>query len=77
MSFNVEFVAASADDASKIVVQEHLPENVRSFILHGLTAFPTGLVRVKAVGHLYNNDYKYSTAVVEVNEVLLRAPKPT
>lgn len=76
MSFNVEFAAASADDAKKILVTEHLPGSIRSFIDQALGAFPTGAVRVKAVGHLYNNDHKHSTATVEVNEVVFKTPKP-
>ena len=75
MSFNVEFVAESAADAKKIVAEEYyLPESVKDFLNHALSAYPTGMVSVKATGHLYNNDYKVSTATIEVKGIGVRHP---
>ena len=76
MSFNVDFVA-KREDARQIIGEEIMPNVVRDFLLQALTAWkPESIVRVKAVGHLYGNDYQPSTADISVNEILLRKPKP-
>lgn len=76
MSFNFEFVA-QREDARQIVGEEHAPETVKQFLLQALTAFkPDSMVRVKAVGHLYGNDYSVSTADISVSEITIRRPKP-
>jgi len=78
MSFNIEFVA-QREDARQIVGQEHLPTNVRDFLLQALTAFkPESLVSIKAVGHLYDSagSYQQSSATIIVSELALRKPKP-
>lgn len=75
MSFSFEFHAATAEDATKIVADEHAPQCIKDFINVALTAFSGKPVYVKAFGHLYNNDYKYSTSEIKVNEIVFRAPK--
>lgn len=77
MSFNFEFTAMK-EHAVAIVNEEHAPIEVKEFIQKGLVAFKEGtLVHVKAMGHLYNNDYQKSTAVIEVGQVTQRLPKVT
>ena len=75
MSFNFEFVA-EREDAVQILSEENAPVEVKNFISVGLRAFkPGSLVHVKAVGHLYNNDYQISTGALVVEQVYLRKPK--
>ena len=75
MSFNFEFVA-EREDANQIIGEEHAPDVVKEFLRTGLAAFkPGSLVRVKANGHLFNNDYQRSNGDLVVEEVLLRKPK--
>lgn len=76
MSFNFDFIA-EREDASQIIGEEHAPTLVKDFLRAGLSAFkPGSLVRVKAVGHLFNNDYQTSNSDLLVTEVTLRKPKP-
>lgn len=75
MSFSFDFIA-TRDHADAIVEQEHAPEVVKEFLRRGLAAFkPDSLVRVRAYGHLYSNDYQRSTGDLLVEQVTLRAPK--
>jgi len=75
MSFNFEFVA-EREDANQIIGEESAPEIVKGFLRAGLSAFkPGSLVHVKAVGHLFNNDYQKSTGELVVEQVSLRTPK--
>ena len=75
MSFNFEFVAEK-EDAVQILNEETAPVAVKNFVSDGLLAFkPGSLVHVKAVGHLYNNDYQKSTGELVVEQVHLRKPK--
>ena len=75
MSFNFDFVA-SQQDAGAILTEEHAPESVKEVLRRGLIAFkPESLVRVKAVGHLFNNDYQKTTADLLVEQVVVRTPK--
>ena len=76
MSFNVDFVA-KREDARQIVGEEKLPAVIRDFLYQALTAWnPESTVRVKAIGHLYGNDYSTSTADISVSKILIRKPKP-
>ena len=63
MSFYVEFTAASHDDALRIVLAEEiLPDCVRTFICQAVEAYPAAAaIYVKAVGHLYSEDYEVSS----------------
>lgn len=77
MSFSLEFQAASADDAAKILGEEtQLPDSIRAFIVQALQALPDGSgVSIKADGHLFNNDYQVSNATLMVRPVKMRVPK--
>jgi hypothetical protein len=75
MSFNFSFTAETAEDAQKIIGEEHMPECVKTFITVALSAFPGKPVYVKAIGHLYSNDYTTSTADIAVGEAVIRKPK--
>ena len=80
MSFNFEFVAATAEDAQKVVDQENAPACVKDFIRQALPAFPGKKVSVKAFGHLFNGDYQngdyqISSVDVVVKEVIFRVSK--
>lgn len=75
MSFNVEFTAASATSAAQIVAEEHLPDSVRTFLAQAISGCAGSPVYVKAVGHLYKNDYQVSTVQIVVSRVDFRAPK--
>jgi hypothetical protein len=75
MSFNFEFVS-SREDADVILTEEHAPESVKEILRLGLLAFKPGtLVRVKAVGHIFNNDYQRSNVDLLTEQVTLRTPK--
>lgn len=75
MSFNFEFVA-EREDANQIIGEEHAPEIVKDFLRAGLSAFaPGSMVHVKAVGHLFSNDYQTSTGQLVVEQVTVRKPK--
>jgi len=76
MSFNFEFVA-EREDAGQIISEEYAPGVVKDFLFAGLQAFkPGSFVHVKAVGHLFSNDYQTSTGQLVVEQVILRKPKP-
>ena len=77
MSFSFEFIAATAEDAEKILAEENAPECVKTFINVALSAFPGKAVHVKANGHLYAKDYTTSTANISVGEAVIRKPKET
>lgn len=75
MSFNFDFIATRFN-AQKLVVEENAPEVVKQFILQGLLAYgQDDLVRVKATGHLFNNDHQISNAELLVIKVTVREPK--
>ena len=75
MSFNFEFVA-EREDANQIIGEESAPELVKDFLRAGLSAFaPGSMVHVKAVGHLFSNDYNRSTGELLVEQVNVRKPK--
>ena len=77
MSFHIDFIAGSVDDARRIVAKEYLPPEVRVFIDTALTAFKDETaVQIKAIGHLYNSDsdYRTSTANIQVNAITFKKP---
>jgi hypothetical protein len=75
MSFDFEFVA-TRKDAGDILEEETAPEAIKEVLRRGLIAFnPESLVRVKAVGHLFNGDYQRSNADLIVEQVSIRTPK--
>lgn len=75
MSFNFEFVA-EREDANQIIGEEYAPEIVKDFLRAGLSAFvPGSMVHVKAVGHLFSNDYNRSNGELLVEQVNVRKPK--
>ena len=77
MSFNFEFTAASSELAEKILTEEHAPDCVKAFIAQAVKAVkPPDMVYVKAVGHLFNDDYQTSTYNITVcKAAAVRYPK--
>ena len=75
MSFNVEFQAENPEAArQKVDGETTIPSCVKDFIKQALEApaySPQALdvVYVKAVGHLFKNDYGVSTANIEVRRI--------
>jgi hypothetical protein len=80
MTFNIEFMAASAADAQRIVADEkrQVPDSVRAFVDAALSTMGDGPVYVKAVGHLCAGAgwHPTSTATLEVRPLAFRAPPP-
>ena len=75
MSFSIEFYASSGSDATKLLSAEsNLPQSVRDFVAAALKAC-TGPTYVKAMGHLSNNDYPVSNAVLEIRPIMFSIPK--
>lgn len=75
MSFSFEFYSKQVDSAA-IIAEQTAPESVKAFLLQSITAFrPDTLIRVKAVGHLYNGDYQQSNADIHVQEIPIRVPR--
>jgi hypothetical protein len=79
MSFHVEFVAASAEDAVAIVqAEKQLPDCVKDFIVKALDGCKGSPVSIHATGHLYTGagSYDISNANLVVKKVALRMAEP-
>lgn len=75
MSFHFEFTA-EREDAFQIIGEEYAPDIVKDFLRTGLSAFvPGSMVYVKAIGHLFADDYQTSSADLVVRQVYMRTPK--
>ena len=77
MNFYVEFIAASHEDALRIiVVEEFLPDSVRTFHCQTLEAYHAArAIYAKAARPLYDRDHAASSAEIVVREIKLRHPK--
>ena len=76
MSFNKQFSAATKADAVAILDQDSsVPAVVRQIIDMGLEAVADDQpVAVKAVGHIFNNDYRVTTADISVTPITYQKP---
>ena len=73
MSFNVEFIAESPEDAKEIMTQDgYIAPGVTEFISEALRGIEEGSVYVKAVGHFSR---KYSNVTIEIRPLLIRHPE--
>ena len=79
MSFCVEFVSASSEEAKAILSEEeiYLPDCVRVFVLKALEGIPSGAVKVRAVGHLcVNLAYEWKSSSAEISVLPFTEPAP-
>lgn len=78
MSFSFDFHAKPLDVPALLERDssaQHAPECVKEFVRRALSGLSTDLVHVHAHGHLFNQDYQLSNAVIEVTPITIAVPK--
>jgi hypothetical protein len=80
MSFHVEFVSASVEEAAHIINEDcpTLPASVKSFLIEALEGCKGAAVSIAAHGYLYAPGAKYdnSTVNIVVKRLAMRTAAP-